>query len=189
MKVLDKPTKHLFSVDEYYQMAAAGIFHEDSRVELIEGEIIEMVPIGGPHARVVDRMTAIFAEALNQRAFVRVQNPIRLSQDSEPQPDVVLVRPNFYSQNERPHPGPQDVFLVIEVADTTASYDRKVKGPLYAVSGICEYWLVDLRKGSVDVCRRPGPEGYGEIVELGRDDQLNVQAFPDIVLKANDLFG
>src|ERR1041384_8418450 len=117
--------KHYFSVDDYYRMAEAGVFSEDARVELIEGEVIEMSPIGNRHAGCVIRLNALLNRKVGTSAFVSVQNPVRLSDFSEPQPDIALLKPRdgFYSQS---HPTAADVLLVIELAETSVDYDRSV---------------------------------------------------------------
>ncbi len=170
--------KRRFTVDEYHRMAEAGILSEDDRVELIDGEIVEMVPIGSRHAACVDRLNRIFSELLERRAIVRVQNPIRLGRHSEPQPDIALLRPraDFYASA---HPGPADVLLVVEVADTSSDIDREVKLSLYARAGVLEAWLVDLSKEIIEVHRNPSPDKYGSIQQVTRLQTLSPQAFPD----------
>jgi len=180
--------KRLFSVRDFYQMAEAGIFDEDDRVELLAGEIIEMTPIGSRHAACVDRVAQLFFERAARRAIVRVQNPIRLGKHSEPQPDLVLLRPrpDFYAQG---HPGPEDVLLLVEVAETSAEYDRTIKLPLYARSGIPEVWLVDLAAAAVEVHRRPTPEGYQEVQRVRRGERLAPHTFPDLDLVVAEVLG
>lgn len=136
-------TRHRFTVAEFHQMADAGIFTEDHRVELLDGEIVDMSPIGHRHAACVDRLNRLFVIRVGDAAQVRIQNPIVLDDYSEPEPDVALIRPrpDFY---ESAHPTPGEVFLVVEVADATYETDRRIKIPLYAQSGIREVWLVDL---------------------------------------------
>ncbi len=170
--------KRRFTVDEYHRMAEAGILSEDDRVELIDGEIVEMVPIGSRHAACVDRLNGIFSELLERRAIVRVQNPIRLGRHSEPQPDVALLRPraDFYASA---HPGPADVLLVVEVVDTSSDIAREVKLSLYARAGVLEAWLVDLSKEIIEVHRDPSPDGYGSVQQVTRRQTLSPQAFPD----------
>lgn len=132
-----------FTLEQYHKMAESGILTEDDRVELIRGEIVEMSPIGRRHAACVRRLVTLFSEKLRLRAIVDTQNPVELSDRSEPQPDVALLqpRPDFY---EAGHPKAKDIFLLVEVADTTAETDRDVKIPLYAEDGISEVWLVDI---------------------------------------------
>ena len=124
-------------------MGQAGILGEDDRLELLEGEIVEMAPIGSRHQSVVDRLTRLFSNRVGDAAVVRVQGPVRLGDDSEPQPDLLLLRrrADFYATA---HPGPEDVLLLVEVPDTSTEYDREVKLPLYARHGIAEVWLVGL---------------------------------------------
>lgn len=181
-------SKRLFTVEEYHRMAKAGILSEDDRVELIEGEIVEMPPIGSQHASCVNRLNRLFSQCVGERAIVSVQNPIYLSEYSEPQPDLALLRPrtDFYAQA---HPQPQDILLVVEVADTSLTYDREVKIPLYAQSGIPEVWLVDLTANCIEAYRKPSPQGYQEIKRFQRDQNLFPQAFPDVGLTVQDILG
>jgi Uma2 family endonuclease len=179
----------LFTVDEYYRMAEAGILHEDDRVELLEGEIVEMPPIGSHHASVVDRLTRIFSRAGDAiDATVRVQSPVRLGRTSEPVPDIALLRPrpDFYATA---HPVPEDVLLVIEVADTSADSDRDVKLPLYARAGIAEVWIVDLNAGVVDVYTLPSTDGYAGRRSAGRGREVSPGALPQIAVAVSDILG
>lgn len=154
--------RRLFNVDDYYRMAEVGIFAPDERrLELIEGEIFKMSPIGTKHASCITRLTAIFGDGLKNAAQVSIQNPVRLDDLSEPEPDVMLLKPrkDFYAEA---HPVPADVLLLIEVSDTTLRYDRTVKLPLYARSGIVEVWIVNLKKKVVEVYRKPKHGKYQE---------------------------
>jgi Uma2 family endonuclease len=177
-----------FSVAEYRKMVQAGILKEDDRVELIEGEVIEMVAIGPRHAVCVDRLSQAFHRRLMDRVSVRTQGPIALSAESEPQPDLALCRPPL-TRYEESHPGPEDLFLVIEVADTTAEHDRTRRIPLYGRAGIREAWLVDLPAQAVEVYRVPGPAGYGSVRTFGRGQILTPEAFADIRLPVDDILG
>jgi Uma2 family endonuclease len=181
-------SRRLFTVHEYYQMAQAGILTEDDRVELIEGEIVQMAAIGSRHAACVDRLNQLFSARVAERAIVRVQNPVRLSDYSEPEPDLALLqpRPDFYAAA---HPGPADVLLLVEVADTSAGVDRTAKMPLYARAGIVEAWLVDLHVEWVEAHRQPTPRGYQEVCSLGRGTRLAVAAFSDLTLTVDDILG
>ena len=181
-------SRRLFTVHEYHQMAQAGILTEDDRVELIEGEIVQMAAIGSRHAACVDRLTQLFVVRVAERAIVRVQNPVRLSDYSEPEPDLALLRPqpDFYAAA---HPGPADVLLIVEVADTSVGVDRATKMPLYARAGISEAWLVDLHAEQVEVHRQPTPRGYQEVYSLGRGTHLAVTAFPDLTLAVDNILG
>ena len=180
--------RYLFTVDEYYKMAEAGIFHEDDRIELLEGEIVNMAAIGSRHAASVARFTQAFVVRLAGRAIVWVQNPVRLGERSEPQPDLALLipRPDFYANA---HPTPGDVLLLVEVAQTSEEYDRGIKMPLYARYGIVEVWLVDLSAEAIEVYRSPGPDGYADVRRVGRGESLSVQALPDVALEVNEVLG
>jgi Uma2 family endonuclease len=151
--------RHRLTVDQYHQMARAGVLAADARVELIEGEIIDMAPIGTGHWSVVSRLTDIFASALHGKAIVSVQSSLRLGDFSEPEPDLAVFkyRADFYAER---HPTAADTLLVIEVADTTAPYDRNVKVPLYAKHGVPEVWIIDLEASIVRFYRRPEGERY-----------------------------
>ena len=176
------------NVSQYHQMSEAGIFSENDKVELINGEIIEMSPIGRRHAACVDRINRLFSNILGIKVLVRVQNPIILNNLSEPEPDIALLKPraDFY---ESGHPQPQDIFLLIEVADSSLEYDRDVKIPLYASSGISEVWLVDIYEQVIIVYRYPSENGYSDIQTLSRGEKLSIQTFPEINLVVNDILG
>ncbi|WP_447974968.1 Uma2 family endonuclease [Nitrospira sp. Kam-Ns4a] len=180
--------KRLFTVAEYHKMTEAGILGEDDRVELLEGEIVAMAPIGSRHAGVVNRLNRLFSQVVGDRAVVSVQNPIRLGEHSEPQPDLTLLRPrpDFYAQS---YPSPEDVLLVVEVAETSADSDREVKLPLYARSGVPEVWLVDLAADTIEVSCCPAPQGYQECRIVRRSHRLAPQAFPDLVLSVEAVLG
>ena len=175
-----------FTVDEYHRMAETGILTEDDRVELIEGEIVHMSPIGPRHALCVAELTRRFTIALAARAVVWPQNPVRLPHDTEPQPDVVLLQtpPDRY---RRRAPQPSDVTLLVEVADTSVRYDREVKLPLYARAGLPEVWIVDFTADVIEVYREPRAWGYAASQRVGRGGTVAPAAFPDIVLLADDV--
>lgn len=179
--------RHLFTVQEFHRLADAGVLAEDDRIELIDGEIIHMTPIGSRHAACVARLTALLSP-VQGNAIVWAQNPLRLGERSELQPAIVLLRhrSDYYAQA---HPGPEDVFLVVEIADTSAGTDRDVKLPLYADAGIPEVWLVDLSTERVHVHRRPARRGYQETRAGGRGQHLAPQAFPDLDLSVDAVLG
>lgn len=180
--------KRRFTADEYQRMGEAGIFPPGDRVELIEGEILTMSPIGSPHAAAVARGTHALITTTGGQCIVRVQLPIRLDGYSEPEPDFALAWPrdDFY---RTAHPGPTDVMLVIEVADTTLRYDREVKGPLYARSGIVEYWLVDLNDETVTCYSKPENGGYREVTTHRRQQSLRLPALPGSTILVDNLLG
>ena len=181
-------TRRRFTVDEYYRMAEAGILCEDDRVELIEGEIVEVAPIGSRHAACVDSLTQAFGERIAGRAILRVQNPVRLSARTEPEPDIVLARPRP-DRYRQAHPGPEDVLLLIEVADTTLDYDRDVKLPLYAAAGIPEVWIFNLVHERLEVYREPAEGRYQVRTVHGHGAVVAPQALPDLAIEVSAILG
>ena len=177
-----------FTVDQYHQMSQVGVLRDDDRVELIDGEIVEMTPIGPRHGAVVDRLTRALVEGCGDRAIVRVQGSIRLGLHSEPQPDVVLLRPrrDFY---QTALPGPESVLLLIEVAEASLPYDHGIKLRLYARAGVPEVWIVDLVRNRVEIHREPTPEGFSDANTLGPDDRLVPMALPEVSLSPAELLG
>lgn len=164
---------HQFTVAEYYAMGAAGILTEQHRTELINGEIVDMPPIGDSHAGTVDRMLRALARAVGDDAIVRVQNPIFLNEWSMPQPDIALLRfrSDFYTSRA---PTPSDIVLVVEVSVTTLSYDRDTKLPHYAETGIPEVWIVEPQKGRITAFRDPDGARYATSELLTLDDDISV---------------
>ena len=171
-----------FTVAEYYAMAEAGILTEKDRVELLDGEIVVMAPIGNRHQSSVDGHGEMFTLSLRGRANVRVQGPVRLDDDNEPEPDVMLLRrrDDYYATA---HPGPDDVLLLIEVADTTLDFDRNVKLRLYARAGIPEVWIVNLQDRRVETYAEPEGDQYGSIRHYGPGESVAPLSFPDIALE------
>ena len=158
----ETPTRRRFDVDAYYRMAETGILSPKDRLELIDGEIIEMAPIGSAHGGKVNRLTSLVARlAADGRVIASVQSPLRLDPYNEPQPDLMLLRPraDFY---ESSHPTAADVLLLVEVADSSLAYDRGPKLALYARHGVPEVWIVDLVGRALEVCREPGADGYAQ---------------------------
>ncbi len=180
--------KRWISADEYERMGEAGIFPPDARLELIEGEIYEMSPIGSPHAACVDFLALLFTEVANRRFIVRVQNPIRLDDFSEPQPDVTLLRwrEDFY---RGAHPTPSDVLLVVEVADTTVVTDRTVKLPLYARAGVPEVWLINLPEEKIEVYAEPAGGAYKSATSFGRGEEARSRTVPHLSVAVSDVLG
>jgi len=183
-----EPVRHLFTVEEYERMGEAGLFDEGPRVELVGGEIIEMSPIGRHHAACVNRLTALLTRDLSGRFVVAVQNPMRLDDLSEPQPDVVVLAPraDFY---EAFHPRPEDTLLVIEVADTSLGWDRGIKRARYAAAGVAEVWIVDLGAGMVEVATEPGPSGYAQVRRLGPAEAIEASAVPGLTCTVASIIG
>jgi Uma2 family endonuclease len=181
-------TRRLFTVDEYHRMAEVGVLTRRDRVELIDGEIVEMSPIGAPHLRCVMYLNEVFVRRLEGRAVVSSQNSLRLSQWSEPEPDLALLRPPL-AKYGKAIPASGDALLVVEVADTSQHRDRVVKLPRYAAAGIPEMWIIDLDGGAVEVYREPSPEGYREARRIGRGARVAPGAFPDVVLEVAEILG
>lgn len=177
-----------FTADEYQRMGQTGILDEDDRVELLDGEIVQMTPIGPVHASIVDRLTRLLVQRLGDRAVVRVQNPIRLNPHSEPQPDLVVARDraDFYASS---HPAPDDVLLVVEVADSSLALDRAVKMPLYARARVPEVWLIDLAARVVVVHRDPRGGAYADVHTASPDEQLRIEALDDVAVTVTDVLG
>ena len=184
----DAPRKRLFTRQEYHAMAEAGIFAPNERVELLQGEIIAMSPIGNRHAACVLWTTEALYESgrLSGRARVQTQNPIGVETDSEPQPDLMLLarRDDGYAFA---HPRPQDVLLLIEIADSSLQYDREVKLPYYASLEIPETWIVNLQDDRVEAHAEPSPGGYRATRIYERGDSISPAAFPDVEIAVNDI--
>jgi len=178
-----------FTAEEYHRMGAAGILSQNERVELIHGDIVQMTPIGPDHASVVARIAKRLESAFREQVIVWSQNPVSLRPEaSEPQPDVVLLRPkpDFYRSG---HPEPRDILLLVEVMDSSAAFDRQVKLPLYARAGVVEVWLVDVVANTVEVHRDPTPTGYRGRNVVDRDRTLGPLTFPEVTLRGRDLTG
>lgn len=166
-------------------MGRVGLLHPDARVELIEGEIIDMSPVGREHRAIVNRIDATLQRALGDRAVVQVQASVVLSDISEPEPDVAVLRwrGDFYLARD---PGPHDIAVLVEVGASSARYDRLVKAPLYARSGVPEVWLVDLHTWALHVLTRPGDTGYAQTRTLGPTDLVTIF---DVELQVDALLG
>lgn len=173
------PRKHLLTVEEYYRMTEVGLLAPDARVELIEGEIIDMVPTGSRHSRAVSHLARLLTLAVGDLGIVRTQDAIRLSRRSEPQPDITLVAPRA-DEYGAAHPTPADVLLIIEVSDSTLRYDREVKLPLYARHGIREVWIVDLQNGELRFYRNPRDDRYMEQTATRQPGNTKLVALPGI---------
>lgn len=183
------PLKHYrFTRAEYHQMVKAGILHEDSPVELIDGEILEMSPIGRMHKASVDRQTRIFTASLGDSVIVRVQSSIVLGDDGEPEPDVVLLRSrdDFYADADET---PGDILLIVEVADSSEAYDRQVKVPLYARYNILEVWVASLNGDQIFLYRDPTPSGYATVQVARRGDVMSPLAFPELAIPVEAILG
>lgn len=178
--------RRVWTADEYHQMAKAGILSEDDRVELIDGEIVEMSPIGSRHAGCVNRIVAFLQQKIGQSTIISVQNPIRLSDYTEPQPDIAVLRlrADFYADA---HPTPQDVLLVIEVVETSLAYDRDIKLPRYANAAIPEVWLIDLTSALITHYAVPRNGVYADVLQVKHGSAIRSTVFPDLLASVDDL--
>ena len=187
METLAEPLvrRHRITVEQYHRMGESGVFDPDARVELIEGEVIDMAPIGTRHGSMVMRLCHLLNAAVGERAFVSVQQSLRLSRNTEPEPDVALLkpRPDFYGGAL---PMGHDAWLVIEVADTTLEYDLRTKARLYASHGVPEYWVIDVVAGRVHLHRDAQDERYADVTVIERPGAL---ALPGIAGASIDLTG
>jgi Uma2 family endonuclease len=181
------PSRHPITVGEYFRMGMAGILDPEAQCELIEGEIIDMAPIGPSHASTSNRLADLLAEAVRGRAIVSAQNPIVLGDLSAPQPDLALLRyrDDYYAQA---HPGPADVLLLIEVADTSLTHDRSTKLPLYARFQIPEVWIVDIPGRHLDVHREPDSTRYTYQFRAANLSRMEIGTLPGLVLDLGGLF-
>jgi Uma2 family endonuclease len=166
-------SRYRFSIADYRRMAELGFFPQGARIELLNGEIVEMSPINSKHASMVDRLAELLVLQLHGRALIKVQNPIALDELSEPEPDLAIVRrrDDFY---KNAHPSPQDILFLIEVSDTSLAKDRQVKLPLYAAAGVAETWIVDLEGEQVEVYTEPGPDGYARTRAYRKGEKIAV---------------
>jgi Uma2 family endonuclease len=179
-------TKHRFTVKEYYRMAEVGVLRPDARVELLNGEIIDMSPIGPFHGGVTKYLNQLFTAAARGRWITQVQDPLHLDDFSEPEPDLALLKPSVDYYRRR-HPQPDDVYLLVEVSDTTLGLDQDEKLPAYGRAGIAEVWIVNLVDQTIEVYREPHFTGYGSKTSLRAGDQAKPQAFPDVTVDVAEL--
>lgn len=179
--------RRIFTVDEYHQMAEAGILTEEDRVELINGEIITMSPINSPHAGSVKRINALFTRLLAEEAIISVQDPLVVRDLSEPEPDIMLLKPqdDFYASA---HPQPKDVYLLIEVADSSVRIDQEIKLPVYAAAGVPEVWIVNLADRQVEVYRTPIDKQY-QTKEVAKGDEVVAVPHFNLSVATHDLLG
>ena len=179
-------TRRRFTVHDYHRMAEVGILHDDERVELIEGDIVEMTPIGSRHAMCVIRLTRLLVPLVGDRALVSPQNPVRLGERLEPQPDMAVIRVRDYGDSL---PGPDDVLLLIEVSDTTLAYDRNIKLPLYARAGIPEVWILDLTGDTIERNTDPSGDGYRHTERVRRGEVVESTTLPELSFRVDAVLG
>jgi len=184
---LEYPQKHPISAEEYLRMGRGGVFAPDARLELIEGEIVEMAPIEPPHAGLVKQLNRLFGQRAGDKALVSVQDPVIVSDRSVPQPDLALLKPrsDLYRKS---HPEARDVYLVIEVADTTLKFDLRTKVPLYARCRIAEVWVVDVNERLIHVFREPKASGYVVSHVARPGESVACVALPEAAVEVGELF-
>jgi Uma2 family endonuclease len=184
--VVAELTRVHFTVDDYHRMADAGILHEDDRVELIDGEIVRMSPVGAQHAGTTKILNRLLTLTLGDAAVIGVQDPVRLADDTEPEPDISVLRPraDFYTES---HPVPEEILLLMEVADTSLLADRLIKIPRYARAGIPEVWLVDLDHRRIERHVGPTADGYTNVTVITGGQSLPSSVVPAVVIRADDI--
>ena len=180
--------RRVLTVAEYHRMGEVGILTERDRVELIEGELIAMSPIGSEHAGTVNALNRLLVQAVGDRGVVAVQNPVRLDDLSEPQPDFAVLKPRA-DDYRRATPRSVDVLLIVEVADTSLAYDRDVKRSLYARHGVPEVWIVNLAANEVEVCRAPTGDQYASVAHVGRDGILEPELLSGVAIAVAAILG
>lgn len=181
--------RKMFTTDEYHRMTELGILGEDDHLELINGEIIFMAAaIGSRHAACVGRLTELFVANFTGKAIIWVQNPVRIREHSEPEPDIALLKPrqDFYAEA---HPGPEDVLLIVEVSDSSLEYDRETKLPLYGKAGIGEAWIVNLKDGCVEVYTNPSEQGYDVLRKFRKGMTVFSDSFADVHVSVDEIIG
>ncbi len=176
-----------FTLEEYHRLGEMGFLGEDDRVEFMDGEIVEMSPVGKAHNACINRNTRNLVQRLSDRAVVSVQNSVIIL-ENEPLPDIAILRPNptYYADRLAT---PKDILLIIEVADSSLAYDQDIKAPKYARAGVQELWIVDLNDDMIWVYRNPSEKGYLEVKAYQRGEAITLLAFPDIILTVNDILG
>ncbi|MGI8827925.1 MAG: Uma2 family endonuclease [Chloroflexota bacterium] len=181
-----EPEHRRFTVNDYRHMAETGILTEDDSVELIDGEIVEMTPVGGRHLVCVSRLTHLLVQYLGSDAIASIQSPVRLGEYQEPEPDAAVIRARDYG-DDLPTPG--DVLLLIEVSDTSLAYDRGRKLPLYASAGIPESWLVDIPGDAIERHTNPAGGRYSVTLRVGRGEEIESTVLPGLVIAADEVLG
>ena len=178
--------KRGLSADDYQRLGMEGILHEDDRIELIDGEIVPMSPIGDRHLACVDMLAEQFFGSVSGRAIVRVQGSVRLGDDSEPQPDIALLRPrdDFYANQSA---GPNDILLVVEVADTSLNYDRQKTAETYAKYEIPEVWIANLSDDWVERYLNPAEGEYADVRQFSRGERISPALLPDVELEVGNI--
>jgi Uma2 family endonuclease len=186
--VTTAPARHRFTVEDWDRLIEVGFFTKDDKVELLDGEIVDVTPIGDPHEACVDRLNRLLVVRGGERAIVRVQGSVQLSRYSVPQPDVAVLtaREDFYSRGK---PQPSDLLLVVEVSDTGLAFDRGRKAQLYAAGGVAEYWVVDVKGETVEIFTEPSADGYRAVTSVGRGASLSLTRLEGVTLTVDEILG
>ncbi len=182
---MPQPVQLRFTVDDYYKMIELGMLKDYEKAEIIEGELIKKMTVGDRHAFIVDNLTRFFIKNLPDEILVRVQNPVRLTEYNEPEPDITLA--DLRKFDGRRHPRPEEVILIIEVSDSTVKYDRDKKLPLYAEAEIREVWIVNLPNEIIEVHRRPSVGLYQSVEIFSRGETVKSEVLPDLTLNVDDI--
>lgn len=178
--------QHRFTVKDYYRMGEAGVLRPDARVELLDGKIFDVLPIRPFHSGVIIRLLRLFSEFSRDRWLVSAHNPVHLDEYSEPKPDLMLLKPDPDDYTNA-HPAPDDVFLLIEVADSSLNFDRGEKIPAYGRAGISEVWIINLSARTIEIYREPHFTGYEICQTLRAGEKVSPRAFPDVELEVAEL--
>ncbi len=173
------------TVKEYDAMIESGVFNETDQVELLNGAIVEKMPKGTKHSAATDRIVRVFYRQFGETVFIRNQNPIWLDDFSEPEPDIVLAHPRT-DEYEDSHPTPTEIYLVLEVSDSTLGYDRNIKGEAYSRAGIRQYLLLNVQEKTIEDYREPGADGYQAKQTYRLGQQFNLVAFPEVTISIGD---
>lgn len=181
------PVRLRFSVDEYYKMIELGLLKDYERAEIIEGELIKKMTIGSPHAFVVDSLNRFFVKNVSDDILVRIQNPIRLTDFTEPEPDLALIDLTKFDRKQ--HPRPDEILLVVEVSDSTVKYDRETKLSLYGEAMIPEVWIVNLPKNIVEIHQKPSDGVYQFVKIFKRGDRIVSELLPGLSISTDEIFG
>lgn len=183
-----KVNRHKFKVDDYLRIVELGVMGEDTRVELIWGELVEMSPINIAHTSTNKRLISLLTSQLGKRIVLGVQDPVQIGEDSLPLPDISVLKPrvDFYSERQ---PGPDDILFFIEVADSSLRFDQRVKAKLYGAASIADYWIINLPERQIEVYREPQPDGYRTVTRYKPGESISPLAFPDASLNVDDIIG
>lgn len=182
---MPQPVQLRFTVDQYYKMIELGMLKDYEKAEIIEGELIKKMTVGDKYAFVVDNLTRFFIKNVSDKVLVRVQNPVRLTEYNEPEPDITLA--DLRKFDGRRHPRPAEIILLIEVSDSTLKYDRDKKLPLYAEAEIPEVWIVNLANEIVEVHTKPSVELYQLVKIFKRGETIETETLPNLFLKVDDI--